>query len=391
MNRTHWSPGTIRSRDRRGSNHDEEPQRSPDPAMIHSRLAPAQRLAVTLVMLVPTVGWSQQSEPTETDSIEAINAEFNRKYRELERERLEQLAALAERSDPKQAAPIYETYFRDALGAGLYQEAEPVAERMLAAQPPTAVVRYLAEVMNILAEADRGDFEKSLESLLRAIEAGKGADEADLARVALPVAARLSLLDAYYQRLVQAGAYEIARKAFTTVKENAQEGNEPAILDYLTNRIQQLDMIGRPAPSFEASDVDGRLVRLEDFGGKPTLLVFWATWYRPNAEQIAWMKEASDEYREKGLQIVGVNLDALANGGRPVEQVIPEVRRYVLEYNIGWPNLINIPGEGDIAQAYAVSEIPANVLIDSEGRISALDLNQANFAEEVEKVLGDSN
>ncbi|WP_169978734.1 peroxiredoxin family protein [Tautonia rosea] len=357
--------------------------------MIHSRLAPAHRLAVTLALLAPTVGWSQEPAPTETDSIEAINADFNRKYRALERERLEQLAALAGRSDPKEAAPIYETYFRDALGAGLYQEAEPVAERILSQQPPTAVVRYLAEVINIMAEADRGDFEKSLESLLRAIEAGKEADEAELARVALPVAARLSLLDAYYQRLVQAGAYEIARKAFGTVKESAQEGNEPAILDYLSNRIQQLDMIGRPAPSFQGKDVDGRLVRLEDFEGKPILLVFWATWYRPNAEQVAWMKEAYNEYRQKGLQIVGVNLDALASGSQPVEQVIPEVRRYVLDYNISWPNLINSPGEGDIAQAYAVSEIPANALIDSEGRISALDVNQANFVEEVEKVLGE--
>jgi tetratricopeptide (TPR) repeat protein len=359
--------------------------------MIHSRLAPARRLAVTLVLLAPTAGWSQQPEPTGTDPIEAINAEFNRKYRELEQERLEQLAALAEKTEPEKAASIYETYFRDALGAGLYLEAEPVAERILAAEPPTAVVRYLAEVINIMAEADRGDFEKSLQSLLGAVEAGKDANEADLARVALPVAARLSLLDAYYQRLVQAGAYEIARKAFETVKQNAQEGNEPAIVDYLTNRIQQLDMIGRPAPSFQGSDVDGRLVRLEDFEGKPILLVFWATWYRPNADQVAWMKEAYGEYRSKGLQIVGVNLDALANGGQPVEQVIPEVRRYVLEYNIGWPNLINIPGEGDIAQAYAVSEIPANVLIDAEGRISSLDLNQSNFVDEVEKVLGGSN
>ncbi|MEW4568379.1 TlpA disulfide reductase family protein [Tautonia sp. JC769] len=358
--------------------------------MIHSLLAPARRLAVTLVLLAPAAGWSQQSEPAETDPIEAINAEFNRKYRELERERLEQLAALAEQTAPEKAGPIYETYFRDALGAGLYQDAEPVAERLLSGQPPTAVVRYLAEVINIMAEADRGDFEKSLESLLGAVEAGKDADEADLARVALPVAARLSLLDAYYQRLVQAGAYEIARKAFEMVQQSAQEGNEPAILDYLSNRIQQLDMIGRPAPSFQGSDVDGRLVRLEDFEGKPILLVFWATWYRPNAEQVAWMKEAYSEYRARGLQIVGVNLDALANGGQPVEEVIPEVRRYVLDYNIGWPNLINIPGEKDIAQAYVVSEIPANVLIDAEGRISALDLNRSSFSEEVEKVLGGS-
>lgn len=357
--------------------------------MTQPRLAPARSIVAALILLAPAAARAQ--EPTPTDPIEAINDEFNEKYRELERERLQKLAELAEGSDPKQSVRLYETFFRDALGAGLYQDADPMAERVLAATPPTTVVRYLAEVVHIMAQADRGEFEESLDSLLRAVEAGNEADEPEdeIARQSLPVEARLSLLDAYYQRLVQAGEYEIARKAFETVKNNAMEGNEPSVIDYLSNRIQQLDMIGRPAPAFQGLDVDGRPVKLEDFADRPVLLVFWATWYRPNAEQLAWMKQSNAKFRDRGLQVIGVNLDALASGSRPVEEVLPAVRRYVLDFNIGWPNLVNVPGDGDIAQAYAVSEIPANVLINREGRIAALDLNENTFDEAVEKVLAE--
>ncbi|RUL86934.1 peroxiredoxin family protein [Tautonia sociabilis] len=352
------------------------------------------RLAALLLLSIapaPTPAEPQeQGQPA--DPIAAIDAEFDRKFRALERERLEQLAALAERSEGPEAIRAYETYFRSALGAGLFQEAEELAHRVLEAGAPSPVLRYLAEVANVMAEADRGAFEESLTSIVRAVQASEreGQEDAQLARIALPPAARLSLLDTYYQRLVQAGQYEIARKAFGTIRRNLQDGSEPEIVSYLENRIAQLDMVGQPAPAFEGVDVDGRAIRSQDLAGQPVLLVFWATWYQPNAEQIAWMKEAYGSYRERGLRIIGVNLDALANGGRPLEEVLPEVREYVLRHNVPWPNIVNVPGDGDIARAFGISEIPANVLIDGTGRIAALELGPGTFATEVEKVLGGS-
>jgi hypothetical protein len=355
--------------------------------MTHRRLA-----ALLLLLLSPMQGRAQQAPEAASDPIKAIDAEFARKFQDLERERLSKLAELAGGSEGQQAVLAYETFFRSALGSGLYQEAEPLAQRVLSEGPPSPVVRYLAEVANIMAEADRGDFEESFQSIVRAVQAGRDAadDEAELARQAMPASARLSLLDTYYQRLVQAGQYEIARKAFDTISRNAQEGGEPAVLDYLANRIAQLDMIGRPAPDFEGHDVDGRLIRLQDYAGKPVLLVFWATWHRPNIEQVAWMKEAIAPYRDKGLQIIGVNLDAMSEVDRPIAEVAPEVRRYILDYNIPWPNIINTRGETDLSDAYGVTEIPANVLIDEKGMISGLDLSRANFSQEIDRAMGNA-
>ena len=345
-------------------------------------------LALTLAPVVSRAQDDARDEES-AGSIEAIDAEFARKLRELEADRLRQIADLAQRSEGPAATSALETYFRGAIGAGLFEEAEPVAERVLKDGAPSTVSRYLAEVVNILGEAERGAFEESLESIVRASTSAEAQAEAEgeAARRALSPASRMALLDTYYQRLVQAGQFEVARRAFQQIASSQRDGAEPAIASYLDNRIAQLDMIGRPAPAFEGHDVDGDFIRLEDVAGQTVLLVFWATWHRPGAEQIAWMKQEYARYRSQGLKIIGVNLDAMAGGGRPMVEILPDVRRYILEYSIPWPNVVNAPGEGDIAASYGVTEIPANVLIGKDGRIVNLDLGVSSFADAIDAAL----
>ena len=92
-------------------------------------------------------------------------------------------------------------------------------------------------------------------------------------------------------------------------------------------------------------------------------MVFWASWCLPNAAEVAWLDEVYETHRDRGFRIVGINLDALQNGGIKVETVMPNIRRFLLEHNVRWPNLINGAGAHDYAMAYGVSEIPTNTLI----------------------------
>ncbi len=317
------------------------------------------------------------------ETIESIDADFERQLVALEKQRLDRLARLAATQTGAQANTTYTAYLQQALTGNLFQEAEPLAERLIEQGNGTvsAEVMFLAEVVNILAEADRGAFEESLESIVRAIQAGDLAPIEDDARKAgaLPMAARLTLLEAYYQKVVQADQFEIARQAFQKILDNAEA--EP-IQAYLSSRLAQLDLVGKPAPAIEGEDLDGDPVRLADFEGNLVLIVFWTSWSVPNAEQAEALNAIYDKYREQGFRVLGINLDTFENGeaqAREAGAVPSNVRRFVLDYNLRWPNLINGEGEQDHAKDYQVTEVPATFLVGKDGKIIHLDLGRSNL------------
>jgi hypothetical protein len=74
------------------------------------------------------------------ETLQSINANYNRQLLQLERQRLERLGQLAERQKPEDAAETYETLFRLAIANNLFGEAEPAAERVLKSTKPSPVV-----------------------------------------------------------------------------------------------------------------------------------------------------------------------------------------------------------------------------------------------------------
>lgn len=317
-------------------------------------------------------------------SVKAIDREFAREILRLERWRLERLAELAARQPRAEAETTYEAYLSSAAGRGLFQEAEPVAEKLIEAGGASPRVTFLAHAVNIIAEVKRGDYEGSLASLAAALQdARRGRENAGRA-APLPLPERLALLELYYQGLIQADRFDIARKALAMIREVSQE---PAVRDSIDNRLARLAMLGRPAPAIEGTDVDGKPFRLAGLKGSAVLIVFWASWDLPDAREVEAIKELDRTHRGQGLRIVGINLDALQDGVRDTEAVEPQVRRFLLEHNVTWPNLIDGRGGRGIARAYGVTEVPANFLVGRDGTILHFDLTRANRARVIARAL----
>ena len=76
---------------------------------------------------------------------------------------------------------------------------------------------------------------------------------------------------------------------------------------------------------------------------------------------------------------MGINLDTLQNDGPKLETVMPNIRRFLLDHNVRWPNLVNGTGAHDYAAAYGVTEIPTNVLIGRDGNVIHVDLSRKNL------------
>ena len=90
---------------------------------------------------------------------------------------------------------------------------------------------------------------------------------------------------------------------------------------------------------------------------------------------------ALELHEKDGFAVLGVNLD----GGPDRERL---VRRFVVDFGVPWPSVLSGEGERDIAAAYAVTEIPANVLIGRDGKVATFDLGPANLLDTVAEAVG---
>ena len=115
-------------------------------------------------------------------SIQAIDEEYNRRLLELEKQRLEKLAQLAARQPPKESLETYELLFRLAIANNLFREAEPIAQQVKKSGMASAPVSFLAHTVDIIASADRGNFEESLAELKSVIAAQSQTARPDQAR-----------------------------------------------------------------------------------------------------------------------------------------------------------------------------------------------------------------
>ena len=195
----------------------------------------------------------------------------------------------------------------------------------------------------------------------------------------------VALCDAYYQRLVLANQFEAARKAFRLLLEKTEN---PAVKEFCASRLLKLDLIGKPAPAIAGTDIDGKPVSLADLKGNVVLVVFWASWCLPNSAEAAWLDQVYTSHQKRGFRILGINLDTVQSGGTPLETVMPNIRRFLLDHNIRWPNLINGVGSKDYAKAYGVAEIPSNVLIGRDGNVIHLDLSRKNLVPVITQAVG---
>jgi peroxiredoxin len=131
---------------------------------------------------------------------------------------------------------------------------------------------------------------------------------------------------------------------------------------------------------FTVKDMHGANVRLADYKGKVILFNFWATWCPPCRAELPGIIELYDQYKDKGLVILGVSGDDDA----------PTLRAFADEWKIRYPMIVG-RDETALFDAYGpIYGYPISVLIGRDGAVCARHIGPATkeeFEREIKALL----
>ena len=122
------------------------------------------------------------------------------------------------------------------------------------------------------------------------------------------------------------------------------------------------ELVGKPAPDFQVTDLKGEELSLEKFRGQVVLLDFWATWCGPCIAEMPKVKKTYEKYKNQKFQIIGISSDG---SKQPLEA-------HIEKEGLGWIHTWD--ENGDLNNLYGIIGIPTIFLIDGKGIIRKASL-----------------
>jgi thiol-disulfide isomerase/thioredoxin len=137
-------------------------------------------------------------------------------------------------------------------------------------------------------------------------------------------------------------------------------------------------MIGVKAPDFTQTDTSGTAITLSSLQGQYVMIDFWASWCKPCRAQNPTLLRLFKKYKDNGFTILGVSLDGKK------EAWTKAIRDDKLE----WLHVSDLKSwKNAVAQQYNISSVPQNYLLDSQGVIIGINLDEQDLEDLLDKQL----
>ena len=178
-------------------------------------------------------------------------------------------------------------------------------------------------------------------------------------------------------------ALSIAFSSLTacTNSSTATNNQKGAIIEVASNASSKADVVTSTAPPPETADspyppapeailktenkdLDGKVLKIEDYKGKVVLVNLWATWCGPCRGEMPHFIEMQDKYRDKGFEVIGLDVDE-----ESVEEINAFAKEMKLNYKLGYADQKMVSA---FIKVTKLQGIPQTILINRDGRMTGI-------------------
>lgn len=139
-------------------------------------------------------------------------------------------------------------------------------------------------------------------------------------------------------------------------------------------------LVGKSAPAFQLTSIEGKTVSLADLKGQVVVLDFWASWCPPCVESLPHMGKLYEQKRDDGVKIFAINL---AEDKAAIEGFLKSKK-------VDIPVLMDT--DGSVAMKYNATSIPQTVVIGKDGTVKSVSLGFGKGTlEKVRKAIESAN
>ena len=129
--------------------------------------------------------------------------------------------------------------------------------------------------------------------------------------------------------------------------------------DKSTSSKSGFTRVGEKAPNFEFNSIiNSKDITLSEYIGDPLVINFWASWCPPCREESELLEKTYKELTDQKIKFIGIN----------IQDTEIEAKNYISEFNITYPNGMDI--DGRISIDYGVIGLPVTFFINKDGIIN---------------------
>ena len=162
--------------------------------------------------------------------------------------------------------------------------------------------------------------------------------------------------------------------SFALLSATSKGGSSDPVAKLATGTLSKLDVSdrGRAISGATFEGPDGQSMTLADFGGKVTLVNFWATWCGPCEREMPSLAALEREKGSDNFQVIAISVDAAEDKDYARER-LGELANGILDFYFAPPE------NWDIVYESGAKGFPTTIIYDADGKEIARLAGEANW------------